>query len=294
MTAQRPSEFRFGIDLTPDYLIGLNERARPNRVSQPRGGQSPGGRVVNRAGQGQEVFDLRAFVDGDDVRYLDHRATARKGSAYVKRFHEERNSKLILVLDFRPSMYFGIRRALYAFSAAELLVLAGWRHIRSQGQVGLYAFTSFKEVFVPPRPRDHAMLKAIAQITELYDVGMRETQDGAPSVALDERLSQLPRLVERGSTVLVASSFDEPGKSIGNTFNRLRHRNHLRCLCLANTELEDLPKGRYPVFDRKLARSTEVSSFESFSAPDFINLAEGDLVLDASADPTAHLGALVA
>ncbi len=293
MTGPSSEEFRFGIDLSPDYLIGLNGQVRTNSGQLPSGAQSLGGRVVNRAGQGQEVFDLRAFVDGDDVRHLDHRATARKGTAYVKRFHEERNSKLILALDLRPSMYFGIKRALHAFTAAEALALVGWMHVRNQGQVGLYAFTSKQEVFVPPRARDHAMLRVIASMCELYNLGMTETQDGEPTADLYERLSNLPRLAERGSSILIASSFEDAGSGIENTFKRLRHRNRLRCFCLANPDLADLPVGRYPVASKHSGRF-DLSGFDTFTPPNFLDIAGGDIIIDASSDPSSHASHLAA
>jgi len=116
--------------------MGLRSNLPSNPSAFATGSQSLGGRIVQRAGRGQEVFDLRPFVDGDDPRHLDHRATARKGRLHIKRFHEERNTKLMLVLDLRPAMYFGLRRAFLAFAAAELLVLNGWAHLADQGHVG--------------------------------------------------------------------------------------------------------------------------------------------------------------
>jgi len=136
MTAADHQEPRFGVDLTPAHLMAL----RPQHVTDARrfasGAQSSGGRVVQRAGRGQEVFDLRAFVDGDDPRHLDHRATARKGRPHIKRYHEERNTKLLLVLDLRPAMFFGLNRAFLAFAAAEHLIQKGWAHLANQGHVG--------------------------------------------------------------------------------------------------------------------------------------------------------------
>ncbi len=290
MKAQKPHEPRFGVDLTPSYLMGLRANLPKNPSAFATGSESLGGRIVQRAGRGQEVFDLRPFVDGDDPRHLDHRATARKGRLHIKRFHEERNTKLMLVLDLRPAMYFGLRRAFMAFAAAELLVLNGWSHLADQGHVGLFAFTNTQEVFLRPSPRDQAMARAIGEICALYEAGMKEAATGAPSVALSDRLSGLVRLAERGSMLLLSSSFDHAGAQIEAMMDQLRHRQKLTTFVMSCSDLAELPAGHYPVVN-ELAERSDLTGFSKPSLPAYLNAGRGDMIVDASRSPSAiHAG----
>jgi len=50
-------------------------------------------------GQGTEFDSLREYVDGDDVRSIDWRATARRGDVVVRTWRPERDRRIYLVLD---------------------------------------------------------------------------------------------------------------------------------------------------------------------------------------------------
>lgn len=284
MSAGSSEQVRFGIDLDPVYLMKLRSRLAADAGANLPGAPSLGGRTVNRAGQGQEVFDLRPYVDGDDLRHLDHRATARKGSLHVKRFHEERNAKLMLVLDLRPAMFFGIRRAFYAFAAAELLVLEGWAHLARMGHVGLYAFTNDHEVHLKPKPRDDAMFRVIGELSALYKIGMQDAVSGATSAALSDRLAGVVKLGERGSMMIIASSFDRPGEGMELVLSQLRHRFRLHAYCIGLPALEDLPEGRYPVMSEQSGRS-DIAGFGQQNLPPFLSQTKGDRLIDAASEP---------
>ncbi len=286
MTARALQDPRFGVDLRPSYLMGL----RPTRSGAPHafasGAQSTGGRIVQRAGRGQEVFDLRAYVDGDDPRHLDHRATARKGRPHIKRYHEERNTKLLMVLDLRPAMFFGLRRAFLAFAAAEALVLRGWAHLANQGLVGLYAFTNTREAYIRPKPRDQAMQRLIGEICTLYALGMEEAATGAANAPLDERLTGALKLSERGAMVLLASGFDQTGARIEAVINQMRHRQYLSALYMNHGALAALPTGHYPVINENAERS-QLTGFSEPNLPPYLDQRRDQLV-DAGLDPRAR------
>ncbi|HXI21868.1 MAG TPA: DUF58 domain-containing protein, partial [Gemmatimonadales bacterium] len=82
-------------------------------------------------GRGVEFAEVREYLPGDDIRTIDWNVTARLGTPYIKRFHEERQLSLLLLLDVSASHGFGSRGRTRRELAAELcavLALAATRH----------------------------------------------------------------------------------------------------------------------------------------------------------------------
>ena len=95
--------------------------------------------TVRLRGRGLSFEELRHYQPGDDVRLIDWRATARRGSAHVRVYNEERERPVLVVVDQRFPMFFGSRRAMKSVVAAELAALGRladarcWRPNRGAG-----------------------------------------------------------------------------------------------------------------------------------------------------------------
>ena len=123
-----------GISLTATKLIGLRHLiARPESYADLAA--LPGGYLTKRKGTGQEIADVRLYVSGDDYRHLDRGTTARTGTLHVRQFQEERDRVVLLVADFRPSMFWGISNSFLSVAAAEALCLTGWRAVNDGARV---------------------------------------------------------------------------------------------------------------------------------------------------------------
>ncbi len=109
-------------------------------------------------GKGIEFEELREYVPGDDVKTVEWRTTARKGNLYVKKFREERELTVILLVDVSPSMMWGkgTTRWEKAAEAAAILSLAA---LYNKDRVGLFTFSTGRGKFVPPRKgRSHFLV----------------------------------------------------------------------------------------------------------------------------------------
>jgi uncharacterized protein (DUF58 family) len=103
-------------------------------------------------GGGVEFEESRPYVPGDDVRHLDWNALARTGSPYVKRFREERDQTLLLVLDVSRSMAFGSAGRSKAALAAHAAALLAGAATRAGDRVGLASFAeTLREELAPER-----------------------------------------------------------------------------------------------------------------------------------------------
>ena len=109
-------------------------------------------------GRGIEFEEVRPYVPGDEVRDLDWNVTARLGQPFVKRFVEQRELTILLVVDISRSMRFGTVGPEKRELAAELCAILGFAALRNDDRVGLVLAAGRVEHVVPPaRGRSHLL-----------------------------------------------------------------------------------------------------------------------------------------
>ena len=161
------------------------------------------------AGQAQSVFkgrgiefeEVRPYVPGDEVRDLDWNVTARLGAPYVKRFVEQRELTVILVVDVSRSMRFGTTGAEKRELAAELCAVLGFAALRNDDRVGLVLAAGKVEHFVPPsRGRSHLL----RILRDVLGVDPR-----SPGTHLSEAARFVMHTTHRRSMVFWISDFED-------------------------------------------------------------------------------------
>ena len=102
-------------------------------------------------GQGVEFEEVRQYQAGDDIRTIDWNVTARMGEPFVKRYREERELTVMLLVDASSSNLFGASGKMKGELAAELSALLAFSAIKNNDRVGLIIFTDQVEKFIPPK-----------------------------------------------------------------------------------------------------------------------------------------------
>ena len=115
-------------------------------------------------GQGMEFAEVREYQTGDEVRTIDWNVTARMRRPYVKRYIEERELTVILVVDLSGSERFGTVRRFKSEMATELGAVLAMSAIRNNDRVGLLLFTDRVEHVVPPRKGRRHVLRLIRDL----------------------------------------------------------------------------------------------------------------------------------
>ncbi|MDW4498648.1 DUF58 domain-containing protein [Sulfitobacter sp. D35] len=243
-----------GIHLTSELLIAQRAALRASPARSQNVSALPGGFEIRKRGQGQAVADSRPYAPGDDMRHVDRGATARSGKLHVRTFHEERDRVSFLVADFRPSMLWGMRRALRSVAAAEALAWIGWQAVDAGGRVGLLAVTAQDSVIVGTRGGPRGMLAVIGGLVRAHATALsRAMQAGsdrqtlAPEPPLDAALAGLARIASRGAAVTLASALDTPGVGLEPLLGELAQGRAVRILRIEDAVLRDLPAGVYPL-----------------------------------------------
>lgn len=109
-------------------------------------------------GRGREFDEVREYVPGDDVRSIDWNVSARHGRPYIKKYVEERELTILLLLDMSASQRFGSGDKRKAEIAAEIACILAFAALRSGHRIGALLFTDTVERYLPPRrSRQHAL-----------------------------------------------------------------------------------------------------------------------------------------
>ena len=182
-------------------------------------------------GRGMEFAEVREYAPGDEVRTIDWNVTARMGAPYVKKFVEERDLTLLLVVDVSGSQQFGSQYLLKKDYAAELAAVLAFSAVANHDRVGAVLFSDRVEGYVPPgRGRDHA-LRIVRDLLAREPVGRGTDLTGALRFA--------QRVLRRRGIVAVISDFQAEGyeKALG----ALRRRHDVVALHVRDPREGDVP-----------------------------------------------------
>ncbi|MEI6562321.1 MAG: DUF58 domain-containing protein [Verrucomicrobiota bacterium] len=150
-------------------------------------------------GRGMNFEEVREYQPGDEVRTIDWNVTARLGHPFVKKFTEERELTVMLVVDVSASGAFGSVNLSKRELAAEVACVIAFSAIRNNDKVGLLLFSDHVELFIPPKKGRIHTLRLIREIL-FFEPRGRGT---APARALH----YLNRVLTRKAAVFLLSDF---------------------------------------------------------------------------------------
>jgi uncharacterized protein (DUF58 family) len=150
-------------------------------------------------GQGMNFEEVREYQPGDDVRSIDWNVTARMNHPFIKKYVEERELTLMLLVDLSGSGIFGSGPQTKRELAAEIASVLAFSAIRNNDKVGLILFTEEVEKYIPPKKGRRHVLRVIREIL-LFQPARRGTR-------FSEALDVLNRLARRHAIVVIISDF---------------------------------------------------------------------------------------
>ena len=150
-------------------------------------------------GQGMNFEEVREYQPGDEVRSIDWNVTARMNHPFVKKFVEERELTVMLIVDLSGSGLFGSGEQTKRELMAEIASVLAFSAIRNNDKIGLILFTDQVEKFIPPRKGRRHALRVIREI--LYFAPRHTGTD------INQALEFLVRVIPRRSITVVVSDF---------------------------------------------------------------------------------------
>lgn len=209
-------------------------------------------------GRGIDFEEFRPYQQGDDIRTIDWRVTARTGKPFTKVFREERERPVIVAVDQSSSMFFGSQVAFKSVIAAQAAAIFCWMAIDNGDRVGGLVFSDHDHSLVRPKRSRRSALHLLNQIhrfnTELANPASRATNEEerqAPG-GLSKALADIRRITKPGSTLYIISDFTSLDEVAMQYLSQLSQHNNVVCCFVYDTLEENLPvPGYYSITDGK-------------------------------------------
>jgi uncharacterized protein (DUF58 family) len=184
-------------------------------------------------GRGVEFAEVREYLPGDDIRTIDWNVTARLGSAYVKRYLEERELSVLFVVDLSASGGFGSRLRTKGELAAEVAAVLALAAARNNDRIGATFFTDRVEYHLRPAKGRRHVLRLISDLLAFAPEGT------GTDLAL--ALAELEPTLRRRAIIFVLSDFMATGYEA--VLGRLARRHDVVGLQLVDPRERELPAG---------------------------------------------------
>jgi uncharacterized protein (DUF58 family) len=182
-------------------------------------------------GHGMEFDEVREYQPGDDIRLIDWNVTARTGCPHIKRFVEERELTVMLLVDLSASMSFGTVGQLKQHLATELSAVLAFSAIKNHDKVGAILFTDHVEHFIPPKKGPKHVLRLIREVLRVQPTGH--------GTRIDRALEHLNRIVKRRAVIFLIS--DMIGTDMEQALTIANRRHDVIAIHLVDPREESLP-----------------------------------------------------
>jgi uncharacterized protein (DUF58 family) len=190
-------------------------------------------------GRGMDFDEVREYSPGDEVRTIDWNVTARAGRPFVKKFTEERELTILLLVDISASGNFGSATLSKRDLAAELASVLAFSAIRNSDKVGLLLYTDRVERYLPPKKGRRHVLRVVRDI--LY-----HTPDGRGTDTV-KALDVANHVLHRRAIVFLISDFQSTGDpavaraELRRAMRQTNRRHDLIAVQVADPREKELP-----------------------------------------------------
>jgi uncharacterized protein (DUF58 family) len=206
-------------------------------------------------GTGLDFEEVREYREGDDIRNMEWKVTARTNLPHLKVFREERERSVVLCVDRGPHMSFGTRGTFKSVQAAKAAALLGWAAARLHDRVGGMLFGDSRQgiqYFRPTKDR-RALWRLLHALT----------QEGAAEAApqsLIEALQRADRGAPTGSLIFAIADLNREFRGLEQIFGRVCQRHTLVLLPVDDPADRELPEIGRMTFVGPDGRALEVDT----------------------------------
>lgn len=166
-------------------------------------------------GRGMNFEEVREYAPGDEIRSIDWNVTARMDRPFVKKFTEERELTVLLLVDVSGSGDYGSVHLSKRELAAEVAAILAFSAINNNDKVGLLLFTDRTELFIPPKKGRQHILRLIRDMLFFQPEGRGTDVAGA--------LDHVNRMLSRKAVLFLISDFLCPDFSKPLTVTSRKH-----------------------------------------------------------------------
>ncbi len=224
-------------------------------------------------GRGMNFDEVREYVPGDDIRSIDWNVTARTGIPHIKKFTEERELTIMLMIDISSSGDFGSATSSKREIMAEIGSVLAFSAVRNNDKVGLILSTDFVELYIPPKKGRSHILRVIREILYFQPRGSRTD--------LKVPLDFVNQVAKRKCVAFLISDFCLPGDFNGSLQElmpkiRVSNRRHdLISLYISDPRELELPDvGWITLEDAESGEQVNINTSDTATRNRYAELAE--------------------
>lgn len=254
--------FRFGIDLTLNQLletrikpvikwIAPESTVKTNRV---------GGFRSRFKGRGMDFDEVRMYQNGDDIRNIDWKVTARTGEAHTKLFKEERERPVFVLLDHMPSMFFGTAQTFKSVIASHIAAQLMWNTLSNGDRFGALLFSDSQHFEMKPSGNRRHCMRLLNRIVESHQQTLNDCFNSdkphktEASISADnpliDTLKRLRHLAKPGSVIHIVSDYNLFDDECERQLSKLSQHTDIHCILISDPIEKQLPpSGLYGITD---------------------------------------------
>jgi len=151
-------------------------------------------------GRGMSFSEVREYMPGDDVKFIDWNVTARFSHPFVKVFEEERELIMMLLVDISGSSLFGTQKQVKRDLIAELGAVLSFSATTNNDKVGVIFFSDKVDKYIPPKKGKGHILHIIREL-----IALEPKQTGETDIRV--ALELLNNVMKKRSITFLMSDF---------------------------------------------------------------------------------------
>lgn len=238
-----------GVDVSINELINYQKKSSLINLTAAKNlhGQMSGNYLARSKGRGMEFDEVRHYQNGDDIRAIDWRVTARTGKTHTKLFREEVERPVVIATDLSTNMLFGSQLLFKSVQAAHIAALVAW-HAKDRGdRIGGIVFNQHHHTELKPRSRQQGVLHYLHALVTCHQQSVDQNVAGASideisnQLAFEQNCLRIRQVSRPGSLVyMITDGHHMSQGAIRHLANINRHCELV--VCLVSDPLEhDLP-----------------------------------------------------
>ncbi|MEJ1335609.1 MAG: DUF58 domain-containing protein [Candidatus Sedimenticola sp. (ex Thyasira tokunagai)] len=210
-------------------------------------------------GTGLNFEEVREYREGDDIRNMDWKVTARTNSPHLKIFREERERSVVLCVDKGPHMGFGTRGTFKSIQAARAAALLGWAANSMNDRVGglLFGDAADRPHHFRPTKERRALWRLLKALSE---PALPDDREGDP---LQRALQQAEKGTTTGSLIFVIADMNRDSRPLEALFGRICQRHTLVLIPVDDPSDRELPDIGVALFNDPEGNLVEVDTANS-------------------------------
>ncbi|MGK5084462.1 DUF58 domain-containing protein [Bdellovibrionota bacterium FG-1] len=183
-------------------------------------------------GQGVQFSEHRVYLPGDDIRHIDWKVSARSREPLIKKYEEERELTVFLIVDVSGSKNFGSSKKLKAEMAAEIAGMLAYAAVHTGDKVGVLLFGGQVEKIIPPKKGKQHILRVIRDVLSF--------QPKTRGTDLKGALDAAGRIMKHSGVVFVISDFMATGYDVA--LKRLSRKHDVVAVAVGDAREREVPE----------------------------------------------------